>query len=160
MSVVGDGHSNVKTLVEEKNLERIQRAIPMHPVFKVDEDALKFLTSQGLNLNYVPAACETVFLSGASNSTVSADTILYSLNQVHPSYLGIVKKACMSVPGLHFSGVDIVIQDISQPASPDNHWLLELNTSPYITSFYYPWKGNTVDVAGKILDMIEANYPL
>ena len=159
MNVVGDGKSNIQQLVENKNSERKHRDLPTHPPLEIDDEVLSHMAIKGLTFDHIPALSETVFLRGVSNGTAGADTTLFDLDQVHPSYLEIVAEACKSVDGLRYSGADIVIRDITQPAAPGNHWLLELNASPAITGFYFPWEGNTVDVAGHVLDLLLASYP-
>ena len=79
-------------------------------------------------------------------------------DEVHPSYREIVAKACKEIPGLLYSGVDLVIEDYRVPATDDNYWLLEFNASPALLSFYYPWQGKKVDVAARMLDLLERHY--
>ena len=95
----------------------------------------------------------------ASSYIAGADTILYDLKRIHPSYLEIVARACQSVPGLYFSGVDIVIADIYAPATEENYWILELNDTPGIAPFYFPWEGEIVDVSGQLLELLQNDYP-
>lgn len=156
-SVVGDGISTLEELSKTKNAERIRRNLPTHPPFPLDEDVHTFLARQGRSLDDVPAVAETVFLKGVSNAPAGADSFL-RWDEVHPSYREVVEQACKTVPGLLFSGVDIIIRDISEPAKAGNYWILEMNTSPAITSFYYPWEGDTVDVASDIVDLLLEHY--
>ncbi|EGV27896.1 Glutathione synthase [Thiorhodococcus drewsii AZ1] len=159
LNVVGDGKSGIAELLATKNAERRRRALPTHLPIEPDEEIVAFLAARGLGLDHVPDRGETVFLGAVSNSSAGADTVLYGLDEVHPSYLDVVARACRSAPGLHFSGVDIIIRDVEEAASADNHWFLELNASPALPAFYYPWEGATVDVAGKILDLLRSEYP-
>ena len=109
---------------------------------------------QNISLTDIPETGRTIYLSGASNAPAGADTYLIDKGNFHPSYFEIVEGACKNVPGLHFSGVDIIIEDITKPAAKENYWLLELNVSPATSGFYYPWKGRPVDVAGLLLDYL------
>lgn len=156
-NVIGDGVSTIAELAEAKNAERVRRALPTHPVFPIDEKVREYLERHGRSLEDVPEASERVFIQGVSNATAGADSFLL-WDEVHPSYREVVEQACAAIPGLLFSGVDIIIKDIAQPAAPGNHWFLEINSNPAISSFYYPWEGEVVDVAGKILDMLIDRY--
>lgn len=156
-SVVGDGVSTLASLAHAKNEERARRNLPTHPPFSIDDDIQEFLARHGRSLQDVPAKTERVFLRGVSNAPAGADSFL-RWDDIHPSYRTVVEKACQVFPGLLYSGVDIVIRDTSQPAAPGNHWFLEMNTSPALSSFYYPWEGEPVDVAGDIVDLLLKHY--
>ncbi len=154
LSVVGDGVSSIADLLAAKNLERQTRALPSHPPYELDQLVVDFLAMQNLSVEDVPPTGERIYLRGASNATAGADSFLLDEGDVHPSYKTVVEDACKSVPGLHYSGVDLIIEDASQVARPGNHWILELNASPAITAYYYPWAGENVDVAGLIMDFL------
>ena len=157
LSVVGDGISSLADLLEAKNEARRQRALPNHQVFRVNQETLDYLEQQGRHIDDVAPAGERVFLRGASNANAGADSYLY-WDEVHPSYRKIVEEACQSMPGLYLCGVDLIIRDMSQPAERGNYWILEMNSNPAITSYYYPWEGKTVDVADLLIEMLHRNY--
>ncbi len=159
LSVVGNGTSTVAALLEEKNRMRRHLDLPTHPEVAIDDDIIAYLSAQGLHLNSVLAKGERVFLRSSAGYPAGADTILLDLSRIDSSYLDIVSRACQSVPGLHYCGVDIVIEDIYKPATDNNYWILELNANPALIAFYDPWAGETVDVAGKIVQMLVARYP-
>ncbi len=160
LSVVGDGISTVSELLEQKNLMRRHLDLPTHPEVAIDDSIVAYLAAQGLNPSSVPETDERVFLRSSAGYPAGADTILLDLSRIDSSYLDIVSRACQSVPGLHYCGVDIVIKDIYKPATDDNYWILELNANPALIAFYYPWAGEKVDVAGKIVQMLVERYPL
>ncbi|MGD9862698.1 MAG: hypothetical protein AB7S99_05765 [Pseudodonghicola sp.] len=86
-------------------------------------------------------------LCGASNATAGADTILID-EAIHPSFRQLVGAACKTPPGLHVSGIDIVIANPAEPARDNNHWIIERNGSAALCGVYAPWEGRVVDVAG------------
>ena len=153
MHVIGDGVSSVRQLTDARNEERRKRAIPSQMPFPVTDFMLDYLARNGWSMDDIPAASEKVYLSGASNGTAGADTIL-CWDEIHPSYRELVEKACASFPGLFITGADIIIKDITQPARPDNYWLLEVNMNPAMAGFYYPREGEPVDLATKVMDML------
>ena len=55
---------------------------------------------------------------------------------------------------MHLVAVDMMMADPTQPAEPGNHWVLELNGAPGLTSFYYPWEGEPQDVAGALIERL------
>ena len=152
--VIGDGVSTIGALMDAKNAERVERALPTHAPYPLNPNILNFLAMQDRDLDDVPAEGEVVVLAGTSNGTAGADTLMVALDEVHPSYLEAVEKACQIMPGLHYSGVDIIVKDMKQPAAPGNYWILELNASPAITGYYYPWEGEKIDIAGMIVDYL------
>ncbi|MBN0987064.1 hypothetical protein [Amphritea pacifica] len=159
LSVVGDGQCTIAELLEQKNRERRKRALITHPEVAIDNKIIEYLKAQNLTIESVLPSGERVFLRSSAGYPEGADTILLDKDEVHPDYLNIVARACQSVPGLHFSGVDIVIRDVTQPATDNNYWILELNSDPAFIPFYYPWKGKVVDVAGLTIDMMIERFP-
>ncbi len=158
-SVVGNGESTILELLELKNRERKERQSLTHPPKELNDEMKRLLAVQGFTQESIPNANQRVFLGVASSYIAGADTILYDLTRIHPSYLEIVERACQSVPGLYFSGVDIVIADIYAAATEDNYWILELNDTPGIAPFYFPWEGDVVDVAGRLVELLQGCYP-
>jgi D-alanine-D-alanine ligase-like ATP-grasp enzyme len=117
------------------------------------------MSCQGLTLDDVIPNGRSVCLRNVSNHLSGGETITLQFDDVHHSYIDLVERACQSIKGLYFCGVDMVIQDIAKPATPDNHWFLELNSTPGTPAFYYPWAGDVVDVSAKILNMLKTHYP-
>lgn len=153
-SVVGDGLGNLNRLTEAKNAWRRERAVPGHWPIVVDDEVRRFLATQGRRLEDVPAAGERVYLRGTSNGAVGADSIAVP-GLAHPSYAAVIAAACTSVPGLNLSAVDVMIRDPAEPATPGNHWILEMNRSPGVTPYHHPWKGEPQNVCGAVLDLLE-----
>jgi len=156
-NVTGDGASSVLDLIHAKNEVRKQLALPSEPPLEVDQDMRDFLERTGRSLSEVPAQGERVFLRGVGGSARGSDSDVI-WEEVHPSYREIVEQACLATPGLVFSGVDMVVEDYSVPANPDNYWLLELNASPTFSFFHHSRDGRSVDVAGHIVDLLIKRY--
>lgn len=149
-SVIGDGVLPVEKLIEAKNEERLVRAVPGHHAIVIDRDLRATLRAQALQLDSVPAAGRRVMLRRVSNGAFGADS-LECADDVHPSYARQVEAACAAVPGVRISAVDMKVLDRRAPASPRNHWILELNGSPGILPYHHPWEGRPQDVVGPIL---------
>ncbi len=152
-NVLGDGQSTIAQLIEAKNKDRL--AEPEDRLLDINDETRAFLAARGLSLDQVPARAERVTVRGVANARSGADSVL-QWDELHPSYRTVVAEACASVPGLRYTGVDIVIKDPAAPAGPGTYWIIELNCSPTITSLYYPPNGPCHDVAGKLVDMLLA----
>ena len=119
----------------------------------LDGEAHRYLSQQGLALDSRPAAGRRVFLRGTSNPGTGADTI-DCRPFLHPSYIRLVEDFCGRLPDMHLVAVDMMMADPTRPAEPGNHWVLELNGAPGLTSFYFPWEGEPQDVAGALIERL------
>lgn len=158
-SVLGDGAGSIARLIAAKNRERVRRALPDHLPIAIDDDLRSHLAGQGLSLDSVPAAGERVLLRAVSNGASSADSIACA-DSTHPSYAAVAEAACRAIPGLVVAAVDMMAADRRRPAAPGNHWVLEVNSSPGVVLYHYPWEGESQDVSGAIVDrLIRAARP-
>lgn len=154
-SVRGDGASSVSMLIKKKNKERQLRNIVTHPVLEFCSKMQAQLDTQNIKLSDIPKKGETVFLKASAGLDEGADAIVLDMNDIHPSYIQIVERACASIPSMTIAGVDIIIEDKLKPAQ-DNYAILEINVNPAISPFYFPWEGPEVDVAEKIIEMLRS----
>lgn len=152
-SVLGDGRHSIAALIAIKNRRRAERQLPGHLPIELSQDLLAFLAADGRTLEDVPAEGERVPLSATSNGATGADSIACA-GAIHPSYAALVEKACAVFPDLAISAADVMVRDHRMPATADNYWLLELNTSPGVLPYHFPWQGRPQDVSGAILDYI------
>ena len=152
-NVVADGKRSIAELVAAKNEERRRRASPGAFPVLLDREAHRYLSQQGLALDSRPAAGERVFLRGTSNPGTGADTI-DCRPFLHPSYVRLVEDFCGRLPDMHLVAVDMMMADPTRPAEPGNHWVLELNGAPGLTSCYFPWEGEPQDVAGALIERL------
>lgn len=153
-SVVGDGVSPIARLVERKNAWRRQRAVVGHKPILLDDEAADYLRLQGLCLADVPAGGERVFLRGTSNGATGADSIAIP-GALHPSYTACIEAACNSIDGLNITTVDAMIRDPQVPEDGGNYWILEMNRNAGVPPYHCPWKGESQDVCGAVLDFLE-----
>jgi D-alanine-D-alanine ligase-like ATP-grasp enzyme len=149
-NVVGNGASTIETLIAVKNREREIRAVPGHHPIVIDAGLRATLQAARLSLAFVPAAGRRVLLRRVSNGAVGADSIECA-EAIHASYAGQVEAACAAIPGIRICAIDMVILDRQAPATPRNHWILELNSSPGLLPYHYPWQGRPQDIGGAIL---------
>lgn len=152
-AVVGDGRSRILDLIEAKNAERARRALPgCHPI-AVDADLEDVLTVAGLTPRSVPRAGQRVVLRHVVNRAVGGECV-NPAGLIHPSYARVAEAACRAVPDLVISAVDMKVDDPARPAMAGNHSVLEVNASPGLLPFHYPWDGPAQDIGGAILDYL------
>lgn len=153
-SVVGDGFSSIAALIADKNRERARRRCLGHRDLVADDDVLAWLARAGRDLASVPGPGERVFLRGVSNAAAGGDTIACP-ERVHPSYAIRVAEVCAALDPLRLAALDTLIADPGRPLSPETFAVLEVNNSPDVLSYLYPWEGPRQDVVGPILDLME-----
>lgn len=158
-NVVGDGHHTISGLIALKNEERRRRNVPGHNPITVDFELVAILAGQGLALTTVPALGERVMLRLTSNGAVGADSIECA-DDIHPSYAEQVEAACRAIPGVQIAAIDTKVLDRRTPSAPGNHWILEVNTSPGVLPYHYPWEGRPQDVSGAVMDLLIHIAPL
>lgn len=138
--VIGDGRSTVAELVQAK-----RRARAANPHLAAHS------LPNGPTPERVPAAGERVVLDHRGGYSTGADSIDLT-ETVHPSYRQVAEQVYQAIPGLGLCGVDIIATDWSQPATADNHIVVEVNSRPAIGAHHFPWEGKPRDVAGAIVD--------
>lgn len=153
-NVIGDGVSDVATLIGRKNAEREVRQLPGHKPIVVNDELHAHLASQGLDLDSVPVAGQRLLLRAVSNGAVGADTIECA-DAIHPSYSALVEEICRSFPGLRIAALDTIVTDRMLPASAETFAVLEINNSPGVLPYLYPWEGRRQDICLAMIEMLE-----
>lgn len=142
-NVVGDGKSNIRKLIKDKNADP-RRGDPSNhpPLFRIQlDDAMKaYLAAQGMTWKYVPDIGQVVYLRGVSNISQGGDSIDYT-DIVHPSVNELCLRAVRAIPGLALGGVDFMSKDITAEQTPDMYAILEINNSPGIDIHDFPYEG-------------------
>ncbi|MCC5895602.1 MAG: hypothetical protein JJU16_09100 [Alkalibacterium sp.] len=152
-SVTGDGSHSVRALIDLKNDRRKQNRNLKECLIPTDPKACNRLNREGKSLDFIPDDGEVVVLRDESNISHGGDSIDFT-DVVHPAYREIAIKAVRAIPGLHYAGVDIIANDITQGPDSDNYVVTEVEFSPGPISMY-PWKGEPRDMAGPVLDFYE-----
>jgi D-alanine-D-alanine ligase-like ATP-grasp enzyme len=152
-NVDGDGISSVARLIEAKNVEKHLRT--GHTPIHVDEDVLRHLTRRNLSLDSVPARGERLFLRSVSNGSKGGDAIS-CMETIHPSYIRLIEEMCNAMRGFNVTAVDTKMRDPSLPATPDNYRVLEINSSPGVVPYHFPWEGEVQDVCTPLLRLLSS----
>jgi phenylacetate-CoA ligase len=123
--VVGDGTSSVFSLIEQRNAEN-------HPNQRkpavISRATVTRLAQRGIDLaDILPRGRKLAF---DATSHLSTGMRAERADDLHASYLDNARRAFNAIDGLSIGAMDMIVKDPQQPAAPDNHWILEINSSP------------------------------
>ena len=145
--VIGDGVNTIAELVEiQLNTDSRRGSDEDHPLnfIRLDSAARLELARHGLQPDSVLAEGRQVLIQRSGN--VSVDVT----DAVHPSTAAAVTLAARIV-GLDIAGVDLVVQDISQPLSPQGGAIVEVNAGPGLLMHLKPGAGEPRPVGKAIV---------
>jgi cyanophycin synthetase len=134
-SVVGDGASSVRELVDQEN-ERRKAAGGSRSVTRLimDEETRNTLEAHGLTPASVPAAGERVVVRQAVNDNSSSEN--ERLDPLpHPSIIAQGATAA-AVVGVALAGVDLITTDIARPLAETGGIINEVNVTPGLHYHY------------------------
>lgn len=151
-NVIGDGKSNIKELVEEKNKSSLRGKGYKTPLEKInlDENAKLFLKQIGKDFDYIPEKDEIVYLRENSNISTGGDSIDYT-DLIPQRFKDIAVESAKAV-GANICGVDMMIEDFNDENS--NYGIIELNFNPAIHIHSYPYKGKEREIAKEVLNIL------
>ncbi|MUP38691.1 bifunctional glutamate--cysteine ligase GshA/glutathione synthetase GshB [Labilibaculum euxinus] len=153
-NVKGDGEKNIRELVEIKNQDPLRGKGYRTPLEKIrlEEAEEMFLKEQGLCFKSVPKKDQVVYLRENSNISTGGDSIDYT-DDIHQSYKDIAIESSKAL-GVQITGLDMMIEDVNQPAAKDNYAIIEMNFNPAIHIHCYPYIGKNRQLNEKILDSL------
>lgn len=153
-NVCGDGELSIKSLVEEKNNDSLRGVGYRKPLEKIvmGEDESLFLEMQGMDFTTVPAENQIVYLRENSNISTGGDSLDFT-DDMHESYKEISIQATHALD-VNITGLDMMIDDIAQPATSDNYAIIEMNFNPAIHIHCHPYKGENRHLDRKILEAL------
>lgn len=143
-NVVGDGEHNVKELIVLKNEERVKVGNPIHKLLEQDAESDRVLKKHGYTFDSVPEKDDVVYLRDNSNISTGGDAVDVTA-EMPVEIKHYIRDAMRSIPGVTAVGVDVLING-------DEVNIIEVNTYPMITLHHYPWVGEEINVAAKVID--------
>jgi len=153
--VTGDGVHSVQALVDSQINTDPRRGtteeFPLNIVEpKKSAEVQLDLQRQGLTPDSVPEAGRKVLIQ--LNGNVANDVT----DQVHPAVAEMAALAARAV-GLDIAGIDMVVQDVSQPLEAQGGAIIEVNASPGLLAHLKPAAGGTPrNVGAAIVDQLFA----
>lgn len=151
-SVVGNGASSVRALVEKENQNPKRQEPPFHEI-ALGAEAERELARQDLALESVPEKGRFVALGqkvgrgeGGSNTEM--------LREVHPENVLLFEKLARVV-GDPLIGVDFIMRDIRRPwREQELVGTIELNSLPFLDLHHEPLRGEPTDPSGALWDIV------
>lgn len=142
-SVVGDGSTSIQDLVRQKNLDRG----PIHKQLRLGDPELRILAGQEMRASSVPESGRRIFLRNALNIHYGGDAVEAS-TEIAPGEVTVMERVAEALPGAGLLGIDAVVPRQKGEAEIG---IIEVNAAPLISMHHFPWEGESVDVAGAIV---------
>ncbi len=151
-NVTGDGQSTIRQLIEQKNIGR--GTDYRHPLLKIiiDEEVLRHLKAFQRTPESILLTGEKMYLRNNSNLSTGGDSI--DVTDEMPDYYCEVAVQSAQAAGLKLAGIDIIINDLQAPPSPENYIVVELNAPPMLSMHNFPYIGKNRHVEKYVLDCI------
>lgn len=152
--ITGDGHLNVRQLVDAVNADPRRGDAHENVLTKIrlDEAALKELLRQRLGVDSVPPAGQHVRLRGNANLSTGG-TAKDVTRDVHPDNAMACVRAAQKI-GLDVAGIDLVCRDIGLPLAAQGGAIIEVNAAPGIRMHEHPSEGKRRHAGRAILDAL------
>lgn len=150
-SVLGDGASKVWQLVDNKNVERLNRRPSIHKRLKIDDEAIRVLSNGSFDVDSIPQKGERVFLRKNSNISTGGDAI-DTTDTMDKGIVDLIEKAVSSIPELNVCGADVIIDNTEKVDGIPKATIIEINYSPMLSMHHYPWEGKSRNVAKVLID--------
>jgi cyanophycin synthetase len=153
--VFGDGLHNISELVDIENNNPLRDEKLFHKMI-IDNEALKELTYQNLQLTSIPSKNQRINL-GTKTSRGSGGAIVDVTAEVHPDNNLLFNKIGEYLDD-PLIGIDFIIEDIKKSwQETPRCGVIECNSLPFIDLHHYPLQGQPINVAGKVWDFV---YPI
>ena len=152
--VVGDGIHTIEKLVRRANLDPRRGAGQRSSWtrLELDDQSDRLLGELHYDRYSIPSDGQIVYLRRIAN-TSAGGTAVDVTDQVHPENRDIAERAARAI-GLDIAGVDLLVQDISQPMRAQGGVICEINSRPGLRKHLWPEEGRPRDVIGPIMDML------
>ena len=151
-SVVGDGRSTIRALVDRANEVRLTwGSEAAQSLLSRDFDMRQTLARQGLTLRSVPSAGAVVRVKTVINDNAAPDNVAAG-EMLCDAIIDTAARAARAI-GARLAGVDIIATRTDQPLSETGGAVLEVNTTP---GFYYHYhqQGGCCPVAQHVLNYL------
>jgi cyanophycin synthetase len=149
--VIGDGIHTLKELMDKEN-ERPERKGPIFHKIIIDPDAEVELKRENIKMEDIPEKGKLITFSQKTSRGIGGSTTEVT-DIIHPENIKMLEKLGTYLKD-PLVGVDLIIEDITQPWSTEQHCgIIECNSLPFIDLHHYPLFGKPNNVAGKLWDL-------
>ncbi len=150
-SIIGDGVSTIKQLVEKENWRRMNPRINCLCEIPLDNITLDFMTRQKLALEYIPKNNQEIALRENSNVSTGGNCLDVT-DLVHDSVKQLAFQLLQKFEILPYIGIDLICDDITKPLS--DYIICEFNTAPGLSLHMLPAEGESRNVAAALADLL------
>jgi cyanophycin synthetase len=152
--VKGDGHSTIRQLVDELNNDpaRGNGHENFLTAISIDQSTGRLLQKNGYSFDSVPDKDVCVTLKDTANISTGGRSRDVT-DDVHPE-IRLMAERVARLTGLDICGIDVIAQNIHQPAKDSKPFVIEVNASPGLRMHLRPSEGQQRDVATPILQML------
>lgn len=152
--VVGNGINTIEELIKIENLHRKKLKETINTSLcsiVIDNEVIKFLLKQNLNLSSVPNNNIKIYLRQESNLAKGGVSI--NLTKEFPKHFkDLAIKIVKCFPGLKVAGLDMLCDNIYD--KNPKYVILEVNSNPGLTMHHYPAIGEPENVAQYVLNIM------
>lgn len=129
--ITGDGTSTIRELINVRNDERHHELVLHSKPLDLTGNRLRTLLRAGFTpLTVLPEGVTHIIdHMGSVGSGAHPENCIETMD---PSYLRIAERAALAFHDIDIAGIDVLCEDLSQPATDDNHIIIEVNTRPEI----------------------------
>ena len=152
--VVGDGKHTIRELIDIENKNPLRgegHELPLTKI-KIDEDSIRLLERQNLNLDSVPEKGRIVWLKSTANLSTGGVAIDVTDN-MHPE-IELMAKRVADILAMDICGIDLIALDISRPLKESGAKVIEVNAAPGLRMHLYPYKGKRRPIGDAIVNML------
>jgi cyanophycin synthetase len=154
VSIVGDGNSNIRQLIESQINSDPRRGeaeeYPLDVILIDQQPSVVFeIARQGFTPDSIPKLAEQVVIQRNGNVAIDVTDL------VHPEVAAAASLAARII-GLDIAGVDLVAQDISRPLAEQGGAIVEVNAGPGLLMHLKPAEGKARPVGKAIVDNLFA----
>lgn len=135
-TVIGDGRSSIRQLIDRENTLRLTQkpATSLLPI-SIDSDCKQFLQNTNQSLTNVPDQGVRLPVKTVINENSSRDC-RNVLDEIHPTVAAAGEQIVKDL-GMTWAGLDILSSDISSPVESNKSRIIEINAPPGIHYHYF-----------------------
>ncbi|WP_051062996.1 ATP-binding protein [Ilumatobacter nonamiensis] len=144
----GDGRHDIAELAGIRNAFRRSNPYLLNRLIRLDDAAAEALETQGLRRDSVLDEGQRAWLTLHQQDGETVEV----LDELHPTIREVAVRAVAAVPGLVFSGLDMIIEDHRTDLESQSAAVIEVNSRPAVASSEFPAFGPVRPIAGDYLD--------
>jgi len=153
--VVGNGRDSIKTLIENKNADRLKIKYFNNKSIKINKKLIARLSKCNYDLNSVLPINEIFILTDISNLTLGGESIDIT-DIISDEIKQIALKATATIPGLYTAGIDFMTDNYLG----NEAYIIEMNTNANHTIHHVPLKGKVRHPFNMLIHSLLVKYKI